>query len=71
MAVRPRIQEQVNQIGPTSYPDDVDLHESGILQGLAAFAAVAVKIDHGGTVEQIDGPVVTGPRHGHETLFSN
>jgi len=49
-----------NQFSTSSYPDYVDLRDSGILQGLAAYAPVALILDAGGISERIDGQIVSG-----------
>jgi predicted permease len=44
----------------SSYPDYVDLRDSGALEGLAAFGAVSLSLDTQGTTEAVDGEVVSG-----------
>jgi hypothetical protein len=48
------------QLGGSSYPDYVDLRESGVLDGLAAYSRVGLSLDAGGTTEEIDGQIVSG-----------
>ena len=49
-----------SQFGSTSYPNYVDLRDSGILQALAAYAPIAMTVDVNDAVERIDGQIVTG-----------
>ena len=43
-----------------SYPDIVDLRESGVLQDVAAFSAIALSYESGGQTDEIRGDLVTG-----------
>jgi len=43
-----------------SYPNYVDLRDSGALEGLAAFSSIAVAIEANGALEQISGDIVSG-----------
>ena len=49
-----------DQVGTSSYPDYADLRDSGVLGGLATFAAISLTLDTGGLTERIDGQVVSG-----------
>ena len=49
-----------DQVGNTSYPDYLDLRDSHILDGLAAFNGVSLTLEVNGTPERIEGQVVTG-----------
>jgi putative ABC transport system permease protein len=49
-----------DQVATASYPDYVDLHDSNVLDGLAAFSGISLTLDTNGTAERIDGQVVTG-----------
>jgi len=49
-----------NQLGTTSYPNYLDLRDSGALQSLAAFAPAAMTLDVEGATERIDVQIVTG-----------
>jgi putative ABC transport system permease protein len=49
-----------DQLGMTSYPDYVDMRDSGALQGLAAFSAVGLAFESYGVTEQIDAAIVSG-----------
>jgi putative ABC transport system permease protein len=49
-----------DQVGSASYPDFVDLRDSHVLEGLAAFTGISLTLDTNGTPERIDGQVVTG-----------
>jgi hypothetical protein len=49
-----------DQVGPVSYPDYIDLRDSGVLEGLAAFAPISMTLDAGGWVEQVEGEIVSG-----------
>jgi putative ABC transport system permease protein len=49
-----------DQLGDSSYPDYVDLRDSGVLNGLAAFAGIGVSLDSNGVTEQIDAEIVSG-----------
>ncbi len=48
------------QFSSSSYPDYVDLRDSGALDALAAFASITLSFESGGSVEQITGEVVSG-----------
>jgi putative ABC transport system permease protein len=48
------------QFGTTSYPDYVDLRDSRVLDGLAAFSDIRMSLDAQGVTEPVDGLVVTG-----------
>jgi len=48
------------QLGSSSYPDYVDLRDSGVLDGLTAFADIRLSLDTEGVTEPIDGVVVSG-----------
>lgn len=49
-----------DQVGNASYPDYVDLRDSHILDGLAAYAGISLTLDTNGTPERVAGQVVTG-----------
>jgi putative ABC transport system permease protein len=49
-----------DQVGGASYPDYTDLRDSNVLDGLAAFADVALSLHTNETAERIEGQVVTG-----------
>lgn len=48
------------QIFGSSYPDYVDLRDSGVLEGLATFAGIALTLDADGVLERIGAEVVSG-----------
>jgi predicted permease len=48
------------QLGTSSYPDYVDLRDSGVLGGLATFAGISLTLDIDGITERIGGQVVSG-----------
>ena len=49
-----------SQVGTSSYPNYIDFRDSGVLQGLAAYAPVALTLDVEGNSERIDGQIATG-----------
>ena len=49
-----------DQVGAGSYPDYSDLRDSNVLDGLAAYADVALALDADGPPERIEGQVVSG-----------
>ncbi len=49
-----------SQIGGSSYPDFLDLRDSGILKGLAAFTSIGLDLDTNGITERIDAELVSG-----------
>ncbi len=49
-----------DQMGGASYPDYVDLRNSSVLDGLAAYAGIVVTLDVNGAPERLQGQVVTG-----------
>ena len=44
-----------DQLGSASYPDYADLRDSGVLDGLVAFAGISLSLDTAGVTERIDG----------------
>ena len=44
----------------SSYPDYVDLRDSGTLEGLAAFATISLSMDAGGETQLVQGEIVSG-----------
>jgi putative ABC transport system permease protein len=49
-----------DQLGTSSYPDYVDLRDSAVLQGLAAFATIGLALETNGVTERIDAEIVSG-----------
>lgn len=49
-----------DQVGGSSYPDYVDLRDSGVLEGVAAFADTGLSLDVGGVTDRIDAQIVSG-----------
>jgi putative ABC transport system permease protein len=49
-----------DQLGLSSYPDYVDLRDSGILKDLVAFADVGLSLDANGVTERIEAEIVSG-----------
>lgn len=49
-----------DQLSTSSYPDYMDLRNSQVLQGLAAFSQVPLTLNHGGDTSAFDAQIVSG-----------